>query len=70
MLCSGVGALMTSDCLIHTLNGARDDLLFFVPSSPDARRTLYIASKRGVRRTPVAENFIRTAEAVCRRFEK
>ena len=65
MMCTGAGALMTSDTIARILPYERDNLLYFVLGSPDASRTLYVASKIGVKRTPACENFIEVAKRVC-----
>ena len=65
MMCTGVGALMTSDTIAQMIPFEHEHLLYFIPRTEDAARTLYIASKKGVKRTPACENFIEVAKRVC-----
>ncbi len=67
MMCVGAGALMTSDTIARMIPFEHENLLYFIPRTEDAVRTLYIASKSKTKHTPACENFIEVAKAVCKR---
>lgn len=62
---AGVGAVMVSDFLVKNSPEDSENFLYIVPKSPHSRRTLYIVKKKDSPLSPIAEEFVSEALALC-----
>jgi len=62
---AGVGAVFVSDYLVRNAPEDAGDLLYIVPKSPHAHRTLYLLKKKDAVLSPIAEKFVSEALIVC-----
>jgi len=62
---AGVGAVMVSDYLVKNSSEDSENLLYIVPKSPHSHRTLYIVKKKDAPLSPIAEEFVSEALALC-----
>ena len=62
---SGVGAVMVSDFLVKNSPEDAENLLYIVLKSPHSHRTLYIVKKKDTPLSPIAEEFVAEALALC-----
>lgn len=69
MMRYGLGAIMTSDTILKMFSQGNEDLVFFIPKSPDAKQMLYIAQDMTLTPTTAAENFKNLAIEVCKTGE-
>ena len=65
MMCEGLGAVMTTDSVVATTPTGRENIVYFILKTPQARRRLYLIRRRGAISNPVIENFISVAKESC-----
>ena len=70
MMREGLGAVMLSDVHVMTSNLFDERIRYFVPSSEQSKRNLYILEKRNAPKNPIAEAFIKTALEFCAYLER
>ena len=65
MMRFGLGAVMTSDTIVRMLANNNEDIVYFVPKSPEAKQTLYIAQDKSYPPTVAAQSFLALAKEMC-----
>ena len=69
LMLEGVGAVLIADTHARAAALRSEDVVYFVPDSRDARRTLYLISRGGMGASPLAEDFKRLAVEICSKKE-
>jgi DNA-binding transcriptional LysR family regulator len=70
LMCSGIGAVMTTDLLIMNNQRIQNDILYFVPASKESHRTVYLQRRLPISENPITDNFISIAKEVCKKGYK
>jgi len=63
---TGIGAVMISDLYIASTPDKSNNLLYFVPDSPHAKRTLYLVKRKEPTENIAAKNFVSIATALSK----
>lgn len=63
LMCTGIGAVVTTDLAIIQKQHNAKDILFFLPKSKESHRAIYIARQHSTDDNPIVKNFIQTAKA-------
>ncbi|MBQ7328671.1 MAG: LysR family transcriptional regulator [Oscillospiraceae bacterium] len=63
LMCSGIGAVITTDSAIRQKQHDAENILFFLPKSKESHRTIYIARQHSTDDNPIVKNFIQIAKA-------
>ena len=66
MMCAGIGALLTSDCIIALTGNASNDVVFFAFDKQISTRSNYLLVKKDAILSTAAKNFIELSEKVCK----
>ncbi len=65
LMCSGMGAVVTTQGQLLQKEYSAQDILFFVPKSEEAHRSMYLAARHSASDDPVVQNFIQVARETC-----
>ncbi len=65
MMCAGLGALVASDTHIRQSAFDTDDIVYFIPKCPEARRTLHFVMRPNSAENVIVKNFIALTKDVC-----
>ena len=65
LMCARIGAVVITSLPIINSQHVDKDILYFIPGSMEARRTIYIARTHATDDNPIVKNFIHTAKEVC-----
>ncbi len=66
MMCAGVGAILTSDCVIALSNADPENILYFSFPRPASERSIYAVMKKNAVETPPIRHFLDLAKKICR----
>lgn len=66
MVCAGVGAMLTSDCMVALSNAAPEDVFYFSFPRLISERSIYAVEKKNAVRAQPARYFIELAKQICR----
>ncbi|MBR6632972.1 MAG: LysR family transcriptional regulator [Clostridia bacterium] len=70
MMCAGMGALLTSDCIVALSGNPSDDIVFFAFNKEISMRNIYLVTKKDAVLSKTTKNFIELAEKVCKSINK
>ena len=65
LMCTGVGAVMTTDFHISKNKYQAENLLFFIPKSQKSYRTTYVLRNHSTEGDPIIDNFVKVTKEVC-----
>lgn len=65
MTCMGMGAAITTETIIAGMKAPTEDMLFFVPKTPDARAKVFLLHAIDKTLSPAASAFAQTATEAC-----
>ena len=65
MMCAGVAALMTSDCLVRHVNIVPADVMYFVFPAEHSTRKIYLVTKKNQPLNPTVQRFTAVAKRIC-----
>lgn len=65
MMCAGVGALLTSDCMVALSNVDPENILYFIFKKEISTRNIYLVTRKDVLLNSSTKKFINVAKEVC-----
>ena len=65
MMCAGVGALLTSDCMVALSNVDPEKILYFIFNKEISTRNIYMVTRKDVPLNSSTRKFINVAKEVC-----